>query len=995
MPGRNLTNVSISRDCFFVVEAQNNQRKNSTISLSESQQSQLTSLNVFHQNVCGINPKKDLMELYLNGLYNKPHYVCFSEHFLTSSAVNYLSFDDYTLVSHFTRVNKTRGGTLILADKTRRTELLSGWQKLSRVEHFEICGVKDLDTNMHICCCYQNGKNFNGFLERLEQLLQYLFDKKCIICGDFNVDMLTNNKKKKDFLQLLRSYNFRHLVDKKVTFKRNESESCIDNILTNLPDDCVVRTIIDHNGLSDGHAGIQSDFMVENVRPKKKSENVIFIERRAFSKRNQQTFGDYIKKTDWNTLGINNFLKKFMFVFRKSFIKVKKKLNLDKNSKIRWITKGIKVSSKMKRVLYSIDKTHIDQSLIGYRTSYIRIFKRVLKSAKMFTVQNQITQAKNSAKAIWKVVNKRMNKKKVDIKNKLTLKMNQTIVCNPTEIVDIFSNNFNSANFQTAADPTLAANILKSNVNRVENNMVIRATDASEVKAIVKRIESKKSCGYDDLPITIVKSNIDLLAEPLASFYNKCIDQGIFPEQLKIAKIVPLYKKGLKSEPKNYRPISLLPTLSKIFEKIIKIRLTSHLINNHIIHERQFAYQRSIGTSEAIDTIIEDITIKLNANLKVAGVFLDLKSAFDTIDHSILMHKLEFYGIRGNVLNLFLSYLQNRKQFVELKEIDGNAVEVAHRSKCIKTTRGVPQGSVLGPILFVIYLNDFIEYLSKLVPEVKLVIFADDTSAVMSSRTINDLNLKIISLLNSCHTWLCANSLILNSSKTFAMLFKTTAKNKETLSIHINGDMIKPVESLKILGIHLDAFLNWKEELNAIDNSISSACYALRSLRDELKREQLKMVYFALIESKLRYSIKLWGNSYSYNIKRAFTAQKRAIRTIARIPPWESCREHFTRLQILTVPSLYILVLLTDVIKHRRRYETETEMELRESSRTKNLTSTVAPRLAVVAHTARVQSVRLFNKMPTELKLIRNSTLFKNRLKTYLLGKCCYNIHDF
>lgn len=276
-----------------------------------------------------------------------------------------------------------------------------------------------------------------------------------------------------------------------------------------------------------------------------------------------------------------------------------------------------------------------------------------------------------------------------------------------------------------------------------------------------------------------------------------------------------------------------------------------------------------------------------------------------------------------------------------------------------------------------------------------MVIFADDTSAVLSSQTIADLNDKVNLALKACQTWLRANSLILNSSKTCAMLFKTTARNKETLSVHINDDIIQPVDSTKILGIHLDALLNWKDELNSIDNSISSACYAIRSLRAELTVEQLRMVYFALVESKLRYSIKLWGNSYRYNINRAFVAQKDAIRAIARLPPWESCKEHFKSLKILTVPSLYILILLTDVIKHRNRYETESEMVSREASRTKNLTSKVAPRLEVVEHSARVQAVRLFNKMPTDFKVLKCSATFRDKLKLYLLEKCCYDISDF
>ncbi|CAK1602198.1 unnamed protein product [Parnassius mnemosyne] len=190
-------------------------------------------------------------------------------------------------------------------------------------------------------------------------------------------------------------------------------------------------------------------------------------------------------------------------------------------------------------------------------------------------------------------------------------------------------------------------------------------------------------------------------------------------------------------------------------------------------------------------------------------------------------------------------------------------------------------------------------------------------------------------------------------------------------------------------------YLNWKKEIKALESTISSACYALRSLREEVTLEQLKMVYFALVESKLRYSIIFWGNSYKYNIKAAFVLQKRAIRTMLRIPQIESCKEHFRNLGILTVPSLYILVSLTHLVKNFHKYETYEERKKRDMTRRKDLKISITPTLNVVRHSTRYQAIGLFNSLPTSFKTIYCHHKFQNKLKSLLIKKSYYSVDDY
>jgi hypothetical protein len=929
---------------------------------------------------------------------NLQHYVCVSEHFLNPRSAPLFNLAQYRLITFNTRSKKKRGGTLVLGHMDRKSEELKICKKLYKDEFFEVCGIKDHNTNVNLVCCYRNpiDANLSKFMESLELLLDHFFNKDCIICGDFNINLLKDDQRTVNFLSLLKSYNFRHLITT-ATFIRNETKSCLDNVLTNLPEDSISLPLVDHNGIADGHAGLLSTFNVNEVN--KPDERVqIWKQTRKINTITNKHFRQKLMNTNLTNIGINSFINKFNMTFEESFKKRKKKVSIISNSKINWITKGVKVSSSMKRTLVT-NIAPISDSIKKYRQEYISIFRRVTRAAKRLAVQTHIEKSKNRPKEIWKIVNRHRNKTVNSISDNLKLKTvtqnNCTeIISKPTDICNIFLDQFDYGKDATVNNVDQALELLQRHVPSVENDFICEPVTPLEVGSLVKKLKSKTSCGYDEIPITIIKENIDLLQFPLAQFFNECFEEGCFPDQLKIAKVIPIHKKGSKTDSKNYRPISLLPTLSKLLERIIKDRLVRHLYLNKILSERQFGYQKSIGTGDAIRTLVRDVVQQLNEKRKTAGLFMDLSSAFDTINHGILLAKLQHYGVRGKILCLFKSYLTNRKQFVEIK-CTHDDTEEGFKSRTASVFRGVPQGSILGPILFIIFTNDMINHIYDIIPDTQVTVFADDTNAVISSDNIVELNDRVNKALVSFGAWFRINNLKLNCTKTKVLLFRTTARNEDALDVVIEGVKIDQVESAKFLGIEIDSMLNWKHELSSLVSSLSSSCYALRSLRNVLKINQLKAVYHALVESKLRYSIRLWGNSYSYNVQSAFIAQKRAIRIMAKIPQWVSCRDHFKNFAILTVPSLYVLVVLKELVKHIHKMETPEERDTRIASRRKDLPQTTVARLRVVRHSEDYQGIGLYNKLPCELKLLTNANLFANKLKIILLEQCLYSVEDF
>ena len=738
--------------------------------------------------------------------------------------------------------------------------------------------------------------NVNVALSELSDILDSL--PKCsYLAGDFNIDLHDKNSTiVQRYEEILLSKGFFPLISLATHEKPGCKASCIDNIVTN-----DVESIVASGILTDRISHHSPIFQIFDRNLNSSKTNLKYKQYYDYGKPNVNAFLNTLEY-DLNNNIIDNFTT-FHDIF-KNCIDRTCKLETPKCSKRtalnnQWITPGLvgKIAYqhelydkwvKVRKVKCKFGETENKGGTCQCPTCCIkrdkykkysdcrRKVKKDRRNVQSKFYGGKFAELHGNSKKTWELINQIRGKQKRQTKPLFTI--NNEKITNRRVIANEFNKYFVSlaSNLNEAYNEIgeLVINSLPSIYDYLprSNTTSIYMHDCTtdEVSKIISELKNGKS---SDIPIHVVKASSRIIAPLLSVLYNECLKEGIFPDDLKIGRISPIYKKENEELLENYRPVSTLAVFGKIFEKIIYSRLYSFFQSQNMIYENQYGFRKNHSTSHALNFSVNYIESCLDKKQHVLGIFIDLSKAFDTISADKLLSKLDNYGIRGNANKLIASYLSNRYQYVSV---------LGEESDKLPVLFGVPQGSCLGPLLFIIYIN----VLFRTTELGKFILFADDTNIFVADECKIKLYERANQILKLVQLYMKCNLLHINIKKCCYIHFKPSNRksgvehNEEEHVLTLNNVVIKQVKKVKFLGVIIDDQLKWDAHIRSLNTKLKCEIGKICRIRHIIPEKLYKEIYYTLFESHLRFGISVWGGLSNNRLEPIFITQKKCVRIL-------------------------------------------------------------------------------------------------------------------
>ena len=626
---------------------------------------------------------------------------------------------------------------------------------------------------------------------------------------------------------------------------------------------------------------------------------------------------------------------------------------------IHWFKEDLKQQRLAHQLICNLHSKYGGDELLSLKRQSRAHYRKAISMSKLDATCRLIETSNNKPKAIWNVINTIRGTTAKPPPEIDCDELNHHFVQRPRQIVDALPDS-----------PMSPLSLCNVSVGE-DSAFSFSGVSEFEVRELLRGLKSSNTKDIFGVSSNFIKRNISVFVTPVTKLINCAFTTGEFPSLLKEAYVIPIHKGGASEDINNYRPISILPTFSKVFERAMHRQIAEYLESGEWFYKCQFGFRRGKSTTDAVLRFTETCLSTFERGEYCVTQFLDLSRAFDCVSHVILLQKLKHvYNFDSLSLQLIASYLGKRSQ----KVVVGDGM-----SESLIVDRGVPQGSILGPLLFLVFFNDFPSYV-VVDDSVECIVYADDATIMVRGSNFDEVKAKSEEVLDRVRMWTIANQLSLNNDKTVEMIFSLR-----------DIDCENP-QGTKFLGVHLNPpLLKFQEHADAVGRRISRNIFVLRQLTSAVTPDVLRTAYFALIQSHVGYCILAWGGSSAGQY--IFKMQRRAVRVLGGVGFRDDCKDLFIRFNILTMPCQYILSCILYANTHKHSFATNRDYHNYYTRGRDHIRPNFC-RLTTTQRGFLHNSVALYNKLPPGSRNLTNPAL-KKQLKCLLLKKAYYSTEEF
>lgn len=937
---------------------------------------------LLHLNIQSVFNKTNLLEAALHGA--RPLFLCLSETWTDELKADAVRVQGYTVVAqYYRRVLKHGGVALMVRDESAAFCMPVDWiSDLSVEVHFEGAGML-YGREICIVTLYRssNSREYNLFFKKLEFLISRVVGRYryVFICGDLNIHGEdVNDRYTKQLFDVLRSYGLDNHV-REPTRYINGVGSMLDYVISNVHHDVVCEVV--ELGISDHLAQIAAwsaprdrvgDSSGGDCITRRFFTNNALAEFRFRFNRGQLNIGDMEYSSINEAFGV--FWAHFMWCFETTFPERRARCCHQNKFQFNYTPDLIRCSEGLKFLNWARKLVHNEQLGLLYR-NFKKQFNDNVCAAKSNYYSSLISNSGNKSRTFWRVVNDSRGVR--GGRAPISLMTDVGLINGEVEVANRFGGYFSTVVGRQLRTHFVAVSNTCTRGELQPTSMFFRPVTRGEVADIIRGLKNSAP-GIEEVPVKLLKACCQDLSVHLAALINAAVALGEFPDELKLSKAIPIHKKGDRQLIENYRLITLMSPFSKVIERAVYNRIMDYLNKFNILSTCQHGFRPKLSTETATVEFIQCVSGGIDAGEHVFGIFFDLSRAFDTLNPKFMADKLNNVGIRGPVNDFLVSFLVGRGMVVGLGSSTSERYEVQ---------LGTPQGSVLGPLLFLLYVNDLPCHLKG----GKIFMYADDTSVVISHKDSRVVNERINSILTQFSKWCESNHLIVNFSKTKYVCF--TGKYREPLSLNISYQNSTLVASqvVKFLGTTVDMKLGWSDHIDGICSKVNSYVYAFLNLKKLFTIDGLLDVYYGLVYPILSYNIICWGQAV--DVGRVLIGQKRVLRVVFGLSRMETCRDVFETNKIMTVVSVYIYKILIYIYDSRVRFEKRSDIH---GHYTRSNSSIQLERFNHIYYkkSPDYAGCSLYNGLPERIRTLDRNH-FKKAIKNILTSRAFYSLSEY